>query len=512
MLEEIEYPRAGSRLRLDDEERARAIRETTGIWLIRILVVMAVAATIYYFSWWGRAGRIESGLLAASLLVAGAYHWMQLLGSWCIYLSARRRSEPAVPLDNAPSVDVFVTACNEPYELVDRALRAVTAMRGSFRPWLLDDGDDPRLAQLAERLGAGYLTRTDRIGAKAGNINAALRRTDGDLVVIFDLDHAPRPDFLERTLAHFADPEIGFVQVMLTFENQNQSWYARAAAESALDFFNPTSVGMDALGSATLIGSNAIVRRKALQSIGGYRHGLAEDLATSIELHAAGWKSAYVAEPLAPGLAPADTRAWFTQQLKWSRGVFEVLLTAYPRLWPRLTMRQRMCYAVRTTYYWIGPVTALHMAFTIGVLLAGQAVARVNLGDYIVHFLPLAACTLAIRLVALWTFRHPSVPMVPLWRAFMLVYSSWPIYTLAWFMAVLRLPLEFRLTPKARHGRADWNWLAPQALASAAIAISLLAALSAGTTPQVEILLGFCVVQALPQIVLLWHSARSFAV
>jgi len=511
MLKEIEYQGAGSRAGADDSERARAIRETTGTWLVRILVVMAVAATVYYFSWWGRAGRIESVLLAGALLVAGAYHWMQLLVSWCIYLCARRRPDPPRQASDAPSVDVFVTACNEPYELVERALRAVTAMRGTFRPWLLDDGEDPRLARLAERLGVGYLTRTDRIGAKAGNINAALRRTDGDVVVIFDLDHAPKPEFLERTLAHFADPEVGFVQVMLTFENQGQSWYARAAAESALDFFNPTSIGMDALGSATLIGTNAVVRRKALESIGGYRPGLAEDLATSIELHAAGWKSVYVAEPLAPGLAPADTRAWFTQQLKWSRGVFEVLLTAYPRLWPRLTMRQRMCYAVRTTYYWIGPVTALHMAFTVGVLLAGEAVARVNLGEYIVHFLPLVACTLAIRLAALWTFRHPSVRMVPLWRAFMLIYSSWPIYTLAWFMAVLRVPLEFRLTPKARNGRTDWNWLAPQALASAAIAMSLLAALIAGTTPHVEILLGFCVVQALPQIVLLWHSAKSAA-
>ena len=151
------------------------------------------------------------------------------------------------------------------------------------------------------------------------------------------------------------------------------------------------------------------------------------------------------------------------------------------------------------------------MGFTIGVLLAGEAVARVNFGEYIVHFLPLVACILAIRLVALWTFRHPSVPMAPLWRGFMLIYSSWPIYTLAWFMAVLRLPLDFRLTPKTGHGRTGWNWLAPQALASTAIAISLLAALSAGTTPHVEILLGFCVVQALPQIVLLWHAARSAA-
>ena len=382
-------------------------------------------------------------------------------------------------------------------------------MRGSYRVWLLDDGDDPRLAELAEGLGAGYLTRSDRTSAKAGNINAALRRTDGDIVVIFDVDHAPTPEFLERSLGHFANPDVGFVQVMLSFENERQSWFARAAKESTLDFFNPTSIGMDRVGSATLIGSNALIRREALMSIGGYKPGLAEDLATSIELHAAGWKSEYVAEPLAPGLAPADTRSWFTQQLKWARGVFEVLLTAYPRLWPRLSGWQRLCYVVRMTYYWIGPVTALHMAFTAGVLLFGERLVRLDLRQYVVHFIPLVLCSMAIRIAALWTWRHPSVRAIPMWRAVALVYATWPIYTLAWIMAVVRVPLGFRLTPKSVDRRAGWNWLAPQVLSSTLMGLAVVLALVGGSTPHVEILLGFCAIQVLPQLVLLWQSARS---
>ncbi|NIM61665.1 MAG: glycosyltransferase, partial [Acidobacteria bacterium] len=91
--------------------------------------------------------------------------------------------------------------------------------------------------------------------AKAGNINAALRETDADVIVVFDVDHVPEPQFLERSLGYFEDPEIGFVQVMLTFSNGRTSWFARAAGESCFDFFNPTSMGMDRLGSATLIGS-----------------------------------------------------------------------------------------------------------------------------------------------------------------------------------------------------------------------------------------------------------------
>jgi cellulose synthase (UDP-forming) len=268
---------------------------------------------------------------------------------------------------------------------------------------------------------------------------------------------------------------------------------------------------MDRLGSATLIGSNALIRREALVSIGGYRHGLAEDLATSIELHADGWKSVYVAEPLAPGLAPADTRAWFTQQLKWSRGVFEVLLTAFPRLWPRLDWGQRLSYAARMTYYWIGSVAIVHMGFTIGVLLAGEKLARVDLRQYIVHILPLVITAFAIRLTALACWRHPSVRMTPQWRAAVLVYATWPVYTLAWIMAVLRLPLGFRLTPKRLAARPRWNWLAPQVLASTLIAIAMVFGLTGGQTPHVEILLIFCLLQVGPQIVLLWQSTKSAA-
>jgi cellulose synthase (UDP-forming) len=273
--------------------------------------------------------------MACLLVLALAFVAAQLLGNWLLYLVACTRRAPPRQAHHL-TTDVFVTACGEPVAIVERALRAAVALEGEHRTFLLDDGHDPDCALLCERVGALYLTRADKAGAKAGNLNAALRRTHGDIVVIFDIDHIPQPDFLTHTVHHFADPTVGFVQVMLTFSNQDETWVAQAAAETALDFYNPTTFGMDALRSATLMGSNALIRRAALEGIGGYQPGLAEDLATSLALHAAGWRSVYVARPLAPGLAPATLVAWYTQQLKWARGVFEILLTAFPRAFTRL--------------------------------------------------------------------------------------------------------------------------------------------------------------------------------
>ena len=477
------------------------LRLRGAIWLLRFLVLLGLIAVGYYFSWWWHAGRFASPWLALALAVAALYNLTQVLGQWTLYLAARRRSAPP-PRPAQLSVDIFVTACREPLHLVERCLTAAVAVRGSHRTWLLDDGGDPALARLAGRLGAGYLTREGRKDAKAGNLNAALARTSGDIVAIFDIDHAPTPDFLERTVGHFADPAVGFVQVMLTFCNQRQSWVARAASESTLDFYNPTSIGSDGLGCATLIGSNALIRRSALESIGGYRPGLAEDLATSLALHAAGWRSVYVPEPLAPGLAPPDLTAWFTQQLKWARGVFEILLTDYPRLWPRLTWGQRLAYSVRLTYYWIGPVAAVHIFFSFALLLGGSHVAQINFWEYLVHVAPLAVMLVVLRQAALACWRHASTPQRPLWRATALVYATWPVYSIAWLLALLRVPVAFRPTPKSTTGGLNPIWLVPQVAVLACLCAGIVWTL-AGYTSSVSFFVPcFAAVEALPQAIL----------
>lgn len=431
-----------------------------GVWTLRGLVVLGLLAMGYFFSWWFIDLQFKTIWLWLWFLLAIAYAGIQILGNWILYLNARH------PVPNPPppdlKVDVYVTAYREPYAMIERALEAACRLKGAHKTWLLDDGNDPALAALTERLGVGYLTREDHRDAKAGNLNAALPRTTGEVIAIFDVDHVPQPEFLEKSLGHFSDPQIGFVQVMLTFGNGKESWVARAAMETSLEFYNPTYLGSNAIGGATMMGSNALIRRAALESIGGYQPGLAEDLATSLKLHAAGWKSAYVAEPLAPGEAPPSFVAWFIQQLKWARGVFELLLTDYPRFFFRLTWGQRLSYAVRMTKYWVGPAVGFHLFATIVVLIFAEAQFRDAFHNYLIHLTPLVVCDALIRYTALKIYQHPATPKTALTRAITLIYASWPIYLIAWLMAVMRIRLPFRSTPKSS-GRLNPLWLLPQA-------------------------------------------------
>ena len=374
-----------------------------------VLVMLGVLTLLYYFSWWFEAGRLLSPILILWFIAAIIFSIFQVLCMWTIYLAAYRRPHRShAPVSNL-TVDVFIPTCGEEYALVKRTLKAACLMRGDHRTWLLDDGDDPRLKEIASELGAGYLTRKGGQDAKAGNINAALARTDGEIVVIFDIDHVPCPQFLECTLHLFLDPNVGFVQVMLTFENWEDGLIAQAAAETTLDFYNPVSIGADGLGSATLIGSNALIRRTALTSIERYQPGLAEDLATSIALHAAGWRSIYVPEPLAPGIAPPNLAAWFTQQFKWARGVFELLLTTYPRLFRHLTLGQRISYATRMTYYLVGLTEAMHILLAVLVLWSGSLFTIQTYTHYLQHILPILVMIIIIRQITFRRWRSRQV-------------------------------------------------------------------------------------------------------
>lgn len=453
------------------ESEKISAREVRGL----LLVSVGVGTLVLYLSWWFKLDRLLVPPLLLVFAFVFPYALFQVFGSWLIYLATFRRVRRLLlcrPTDL--TIDVFVTACGESERLVERSLQACLKMNGGFNLWLLDDGDDPRLRELARRLGVSYLTRRGNADRKAGNINAALTRTHGEIVIIFDVDHAPAPSFLSKTIPYFGDPEMGFVQVMLTFDNGQEGWIAKAAAESSLDFYNPTSIGSDGMWSTTLVGSNAVIRRAALQSIGGYRPGLAEDLATSVALHAHGWRSVYVEQPLAPGYAPPDLTAWFTQQLKWSRGVFEVLLTDFARSLPHLKRGMLAAYSVRMTYYWIGLLMGLHVLVAAGVMLAPKHETLYAFQDYLLHAAPLVALVLLIRQRSLQTWRHPTLKASIHWRPVMLILGSWPVYAWAWLLAVARRPLRFRPTPKSRNGACSLAWLLPQLVTAVVLLVGLL--------------------------------------
>ena len=120
---------------------------------------------------------------------------------------ATRLSELVVSGRYLPTVDIFIPTYSEPVEILRRTVLGCQSLRYPRKQiYLLDDQRRPAMRALARELGCHYRDRPDNKHAKAGNMNAALPSTSGELIAVFDADFIPTQDFLERTVGFFIGP------------------------------------------------------------------------------------------------------------------------------------------------------------------------------------------------------------------------------------------------------------------------------------------------------------------
>lgn len=338
-------------------------------------IILFVAISIWYFAY--RIPLINPDAFVMSYLLLGAELFgmlsliLHMLGTWRLV----ERKAPA-PKKGA-NADILITTWNEPVELLRNTLLAAKQVRLAGEIWLLDDGDRREMRLLAEELGVRYLTRKDRSDAKAGNLNNALKHTNADFVGIFDCDHAPTPEFFERTLGYFNDPGVAFVQTPQDFFNidsfqhrvdkkHNEYWHEQTL------FYRVIQAGKDYWNAAFFCGSCAVARTDALHEIGGIATGtITEDIHTSIRLHKNGWRSVYHSEALAYGLSPASHDQYDTQRLRWGRGAMQVWRKEGILFRGKLTLAQRLCYLASTVTYFEGWQKAIVYFMPMVVLLTG---------------------------------------------------------------------------------------------------------------------------------------------
>jgi cellulose synthase (UDP-forming) len=241
--------------------------------LIRALVIGDVALGLLYLSWrWTASLNLDVWPFALALVVAETYSF---IGACLFGLTVWRelqRGEPPAPAD--VTADVFITCYNEPVELVRRTVRAAQAIRYPHQTYVLDDGNSDDMRAMAEAEGAGYLVRSeDWRGrpphAKAGNLNNALLRTQGELILVLDADQLAQPTILDRTAGYFRDPRVALVQTPQPFYNIPIGDPFGSDAEL---FYGPIQKGKDGWNAAFFCGSNAVLRREALMQVGIVRY------------------------------------------------------------------------------------------------------------------------------------------------------------------------------------------------------------------------------------------------
>jgi cellulose synthase/poly-beta-1,6-N-acetylglucosamine synthase-like glycosyltransferase/exo-beta-1,3-glucanase (GH17 family) len=425
----------------------------------KLILLFAIISLIFFlygfFEEVGIGYRFTYYLLFVSLffkLLKVGFEWYHFAG----LPEPRASSDNPKPPAKKYTVDMLTTFVpGEPYDMLERTLKAMVAVKYPHISYLCDEGDDPIAKRLCRELGVVHVTRQTHENAKAGNVNNALKQATGELCVILDPDHAPFPEFLDHFLHHFDDPEIGYVQVVQAYGNQKESLIAQGAAEQTYLFYGPYMQAMGEYGTAQAIGANCTFRRAALDSIGGHAPGLTEDMHTSMLLHAKGWKSAYEPVILSRGQVPSSISAYYKQQLKWSRGTFDLWFNLFPKLFFKFTWRQKIHYGLLPIHYLFGFVTLIDVFVPALALITGEYPWLMDPRVFFVYFTPFFLFNLLYRFYAQAWLNHSEERGIHLVGGILRV-GTWWIFIIGFVYTLLNIKVPYIPTPKEHSTKGEF--------------------------------------------------------
>ena len=416
-------------------------------FILIVLVVSGIIAVARLGNWWFKEEHIGSLPLFILLSLIFWYGLIRIVLIWINYLNIRKPE--SVPAIEGLRVAIFTTSSpGEPLSMFEKTLEACARITYPHTTYLLDDTRDPAFREVAEKYSAVWLELVGIPGAKAGKINAALKLTKEDFILVMDPDHIPFPNFFDEVLGFFQDKRVGYVQVAQAYYNQYRSFTAKGAAEQTYGFYGPTQMGLFGKNCSVAIGANCTFRRKALESAGGHGIGLAEDLITAIRIHAQGWKSIYNPVIVSRGLVPEDFGSFCKQQLKWARGVYEVLYAEVPNLFSKLSFWQKLSYTAIGTYYLAGTTMFLYILIPFLYLWFDILPAQMHFEEFVGLGIPVLVIAVMIYLyVQLWMC-HPTVERGLHWRGMILKFACWPVFFLGFVLALVNAEIPYIPTAK----------------------------------------------------------------
>ena len=292
--------------------------------------------------------------ILAVLAVYGGYRVKQVIDFWR-YRKFIPQPKGVFSEAELPLITVQLPLFNEMY-VVERLVKAIAEIdypHERLQIQVLDDSTDEtvKLAEATvkkyQQLGFDieYVHRSDRTGFKAGALENGMKTAKGELLAIFDADFVPKPDCLRKLVNYFTDPMVGCAQMRWSHINGNYNLLTRLQTIMLDGHFVVEQTTRNRTGGFfNFNGTAGIWRRKAIAASGGWQHDtLTEDTDLSFRAQLMGWKFVYLLDEEAPAEIPVEINAFKAQQRRWAKGVMQVGLKLYPRIWrARLPLRVRL--------------------------------------------------------------------------------------------------------------------------------------------------------------------------
>ncbi|MEG4010753.1 MULTISPECIES: glycosyltransferase family 2 protein [unclassified Microcoleus] len=371
-----------------------------------VVVAIVLALTIRYVLWRSLAtlnlsdplnGIFSLGLFFLEMLMVftSSIQLYLMLGVKDRCREADRMAVAVAEGKFAPTVDILIPTYNEPIFILRRTVIGCQALDyPNKKVYLLDDTKRPEIKLLAKKMGCEYITRPDNLHAKAGNINHATALTDGELIVVFDADFIPTKNFLTRTVGFFQNPEIALVQTPQSFYNhdpiaRNLGLENVLAPEEEV-FYRQIEIIKDSADSVICCGTSFVVRRSALQAVGGFvTDSVCEDYFTGIRLSATGYRLVYLDEKLSAGLAAENIEAHLTQRVRWARGTLQAFfINSNPLTIRGLRFVQRLSHLEGLLHWFTSLTRVLFLLMPLAYSFLGIIPLRTNARELLYFFLP----------------------------------------------------------------------------------------------------------------------------
>ena len=407
----------------------------------QLLSIAAVIFGAYYLSWHFRFINWSIWYISVPFFCAEGIGWLLFTSFSFVTWYPRRHLPEGIPIEKTFTVDVFVSTCGEPLNILSRTLMAAAAIDYEAKTlYLLDDKANPEVAALAEKFGLKYLARPEHLDAKAGNLNFGLAHSQGELILALDADQVPNREILQRVLGYFKIPPIAFVQTKQNFLVSKGDPFGNTDKV----FYNVMQCGKDGDNAAFSCGSGVVYRRRALEEIGGFSTwNVVEDVHTSMLLHQRGWRSVYYPYPQSIGTSPVDIWAVYRQRGQWALDSLRLFFWDNPFFRRGLTFRQKVQYLNLGFVYlvsaWFMPIFFLVPIMSI---FTSQPVMTASVTAYILHRLPY----FIIMSVAYAVLNYPT----PYLYAYQMWTGLFPVFMKATVKALLhrRSKPPYRVTSK----------------------------------------------------------------
>ena len=308
--------------------------------------------------WSHLAAKIILGIYGACLILIFYYSCVQMSLAIAYVRNRKKRKEELVPVyieETTPKVTIQLPMFNEMY-VAERIIETIAEFDyplDRFQIQVLDDSTDEtkdiiaaKVAEVAARgINIQHIHRIDRTGYKAGALDAAMDRVEGEFIAIFDADFVPDKDFLKRTMPYFKDG-VGVVQTRWGHLNKSYSLLTELQAFGLNGHFAIEQGGRNASEHfINFNGTAGVWRKKCIEDAGGWEHDtITEDLDLSYRAQMRGWKFKYLEDVESPAELPITMSALKSQQHRWMKGGAEVFIKMWKSLvkYPGLKFSDRL--------------------------------------------------------------------------------------------------------------------------------------------------------------------------